>query len=268
MLSDNLHLSEHDLILAADGELPPRRRAQVNAHLETCWSCRERMLSVENTITDFVRARNRQLNEQLPSVAGPRALLRARLAEAASSPSRFSPPVGRLAVAGGAFAAVLVTILLIFESTVNAEGPKPRFTLTPGETRPITLEEVCLYDKAEVISRDIPLDVQQKVFAAYGIKSPQKDQFEVDYLITPDLGGTESIRNLWPQPYSVRWNAHVKDKLEERLHELVCGGKLDLATAQHDIAVDWIAAYRKYVGGDTPRQEPPVTRDWRSAGRE
>jgi hypothetical protein len=66
--------------------------------------------------------------------------------------------------------------------------------LTPGETRPITLEEVCLYEKAEVISRDIPLDVQQKVFAAYGIKSPQKDQFEVDYLITPDLGGTESIK--------------------------------------------------------------------------
>lgn len=222
------------------------------------------MLSLQSTITDFVRVRNRELNRQLPDAAGPRALLRARLSEAAAAPaqgfslSRFGFPdfrrpttsIGRLAMAAGAFVAVILTILGIFQTTVNAEGPKPRASLTPGETRPITLQEVCLYEKAEVISRDIPQDMRERVFAAYGIKSPQKDQFEVDYLITPDLGGTESIHNLWPQPYSVRWNAHVKDKLEERLHELVCGGKLDLPTAQHDIAVDWIAAYKKYVGDD------------------
>jgi hypothetical protein len=217
------------------------------------------MLSLQSTIANFVRARNLELNEQLPSAAGPRALLRARMAEAAAAPSapprsslvRFLFPVasvGRLAMAGSAFAAVLLVILAIFESTVNAEGPKPRSGITPGEARPITLEEVCLYSKAEVISKDIPEDMRQKVFAEYGIRSPQKGQFEVDYLITPDLGGTESIRNLWPQPYSVRWNAHVKDKLEQRLHELVCDRKLDIATAQHDIAVDWIAAYRKYIG--------------------
>ena len=131
---------------------------------------------------------------------------------------------------------------------MSAEGPKPRFGITPGEARFITIEEVCSYQRAEVISRDIPDDVRKKVFEAYGIRPAQADQFEVDYLITPDLGGTESIRNLWPQPYSVRWNAHVKDKLEQRLHELVCAHQLGLETAQRDIAVDWIGAYRKYVG--------------------
>jgi len=261
MLPENLHLSERDLILAADGELPTRRRAEVAAHLETCWSCRERMTSLQNTIACFVRARNGELNERLPYAAGPRALLRARMAEAISLPQRrsflsFVFPVasfGRLAAAGAAFLAVIVAVLVIFGATVNAEGTKPRSRITPGETRPITLEEVCLYSGAEVISRDIPEDMRQKVFSAYGIKSPQINQFEVDYLITPDLGGTESIRNLWPQPYSVQWNAHVKDKLEDRLHELVCNRKLDLATAQHDIAVDWIAAYKKYVGDNSER---------------
>jgi len=34
----------------------------------------------------------------------------------------------------------------------------------------------------------------------------------------------------------------VKDRLEQRLHQLVCAGQLDLATAQHDIATDWIGA--------------------------
>ena len=35
-------------------------------------------------------------------------------------------------------------------------------------------------------------------------------------------------------------------RLEDRLHDMVCQGKLDLATAQRDISADWIAAYRKY----------------------
>lgn len=248
------HLSERDLLMAADGELTARRKAEVAAHLEACWSCRERMQSLEGTIAEFVRARNHELNAQLPAAAGPRALLRARLAEAAAEPVRrswFAFPStawGRLGVAGGAFLAVFLGIMVIFGTNVNAEGPKPR-SFTPGEVRPITLREVCEYEKAEVISRDIPEDKQQQVYAMYGIRSPKKGQFEVDYLITPDLGGTESIRNLWPQPYSAIWNAKVKDQLEQKLHELVCSGKLDLATAQHDIAVDWIGAYKKYVSG-------------------
>jgi len=36
--------------------------------------------------------------------------------------------------------------------------------------------------------------------------------------------------------------------VEDRLHALVIRGELDLKTAQHEIATDWIAAYKKYVG--------------------
>jgi hypothetical protein len=32
------------------------------------------------------------------------------------------------------------------------------------------------------------------------------------------------------------WNAHVKDKLEDRLHNLVCSGRMRLEDAQRDIA--------------------------------
>jgi hypothetical protein len=48
------------------------------------------------------------------------------------------------------------------------------------------------------------------------------------------------------------WNAHVKDELEERLRNLVCEQKLDLTTAQRDIATDWISAYKKYFHIDMP----------------
>jgi hypothetical protein len=44
------------------------------------------------------------------------------------------------------------------------------------------------------------------------------------------------------------WNAHVKDKLEDRLHGLVCAGKLPIEQAQREIATDWIAAYERYLG--------------------
>ena len=53
---------------------------------------------------------------------------------------------------------------------------------------------------------------------------------------------------------SAVWNARVKDALEDRLHDLVCDGRLDLATAQRDISSDWIAAYKKYFETDEPLQ--------------
>jgi hypothetical protein len=58
---------------------------------------------------------------------------------------------------------------------------------------------------------------------------------------------------LWPQSYTATvWNAHVKDALEDRLRDLVCDGQLDLATAQREIAANWVEAYKKYFHTDRP----------------
>jgi hypothetical protein len=87
------------------------------------------------------------------------------------------------------------------------------------------------------------------------------DEYELDYLITPELGGAPDARNLWPQRYAAgAWNARVKDELERLLPRLVCDGRVDLQAAQHDIARDWIAAYRKYFKTNTPLlpQDPDV----------
>jgi hypothetical protein len=95
----------------------------------------------------------------------------------------------------------------------------------------------------------VPAEIRQRVFRVYGIEHADPRAYEVDYLITPALGGADDIRNLWPQPYgSTEWNAGVKDELEDRLREMVCQGQLDLTEAQHEIAQDWIAAYKKYLG--------------------
>lgn len=112
--------------------------------------------------------------------------------------------------------------------------------------------EVCA--AAERAETRPPLSVQRAVFHEYGMDGAPPLEYEVDHLITPALGGTDDIRNLWPESYSSEWNAHVKDELEDHLHELVCQGKLDLSTAQHDMATNWISAYKKYFHTEKPLQ--------------
>jgi hypothetical protein len=38
-------------------------------------------------------------------------------------------------------------------------------------------------------------------------------------------------------------------------HNMVCAGKVDLQTAQHEIATDWIKAYQKYIAKSPPSSE-------------
>ena len=233
--------------MAADGELSARRSAEVGAHLDGCPSCRERRRAMDAVVSEIASARERAFEGRIAKGAVPRALLRARLAEMSGTESK-APWQGllRLVLPAASVAAASIAIVMVFGTTLGAKGLKPRASLTPGETRPITIGEVCRTRQAEVVAA-VPEEMRRRVFAAYGIRGDQNN-FEVDYLITPDLGGSNSLRNLWPQPYGVSWNARAKDELEQRLHELVCGGQLDLATAQRAIATDWIGAYRRYVG--------------------
>jgi hypothetical protein len=69
------------------------------------------------------------------------------------------------------------------------------------------------------------------------IEAHKPGEYEIDHLVSLELGGSSSIRNLWPQSYVTEpQNAHVKDKLENVLHEPACSGKLSLEEAQKAIA--------------------------------
>jgi hypothetical protein len=266
----DMHLSDQEMLLAADGELSTRRAAEVHAHLAACWGCRARMAEIEGTIADFARAHRQTLDPQLPPIAGPRALLRARLAESTSKREIGSWRWLLHFTSATRTAALLCTAVLIAAvvgrtlvnhftlrgtnsiGAVFERGALPDSRLTPGATRRVTTSDVCSMVHEEVVG-EVSTSLRHEVFREYGIVNAHPEDYEVDYLIAPGLGGAEEIHNLWPEPYTSRtWNAHVKDALEERLHEMVCGGELDLSTAQRDIATDWIAAYRKYFHTDRP----------------
>ncbi len=100
--------------------------------------------------------------------------------------------------------------------------------------------------------------LKRRQIRQYGYTDRRLRDYEEDHLIALGLGGAAADpRNLWPQPHHVLggWGSYAKDRLEDRMHELVCRGRLPLAQAQREIATDWIAAYRRYVG--------PQPRPWR-----
>ena len=105
-------------------------------------------------------------------------------------------------------------------------------------------------------TQPIPGTVHQAVFTRYGADYGRAAEYELDYLVTPELGGVADARNLWPQPFTrTRWNAYVKDELERLLHGLVCEGTIELATAQREMASDWIAAYKRYFNTESPLRD-------------
>jgi hypothetical protein len=106
-----------------------------------------------------------------------------------------------------------------------------------------------------------PEEMKREVYREYGITSHGPGDYEIDHLISLELGGSNSIKNLWPESHRTSpWNAQVKDRLEDKLHELVCSGHLDIKTAQQAIASNWIEAYKKYVSPNPPGTEPPSRR--------
>jgi len=268
MLSHESHLSDQELVLAVDGELPPVRAEQAAAHVLECWSCRARKQEIEEAIADFVRLHRGNLDPLLTPPAGPRALLKAQLAEMAAVP----PPrplrwpqvfawrqAAAALVLGAALAAgyhfwIPITASRAALRSVPVSFPEP--SLTPGAIATVDRDQICA--SSEPKNRAVPVSLQHKVFEEYGIPSAEPRAYEVDYLITPALGGADDIRNLWPQSNSSAvWNARVKDALEDRLHAMVCEGGLDLVAAQHDISSDWIAAYKKYFHTDEPLERAP-----------
>src|SRR4029077_15447085 len=98
MQKQEIHVSDQELLLLEDGELSLSRSTEIRNHLEACWSCRTRVKEIEDTIVDFVHVHRSEFDPQLPPIAGPRALLKARLAEAGAGSQKATWLSGLLPV--------------------------------------------------------------------------------------------------------------------------------------------------------------------------
>jgi hypothetical protein len=264
MKYNDSHLSDQQLLLFIDGESSAPDAKLVRTHLDACWKCRVRRQELENAIANFVRVHQSEFDAKVPPAAGPRALLKARLAQLSATqqePSaswftvshRFAWP---LAVAACSVLGIGLFLLRLGVQRYNSSHSTvivsvPDSALTPGATVLESKQKVC--SEANIKNRVVPVALQRKVLQEYGIARAEPRAYEIDYLVTPALGGADDIHNLWPHSYSATvWNSEVKDELEDRLRQLVCDGSLDLPEAQREIATNWIAAYKKYFQTDRP----------------
>jgi hypothetical protein len=264
MQGNKAHLSDEELLLFSDQELATREAARVREHVAQCEPCRGRLTELENALLCFTDFHEQEFQTHSFRSSNARNLLKARLADASQRVNRSRHAtfwdVMTQQVAGACLALLLVVggiwiVRHVVRARSSFDGEAialPRRTLTPGYARAVQVAELC---SSRDIDNDPPVNpsLEQAVFNEYGVPASSKKDYELDYLITPALGGVDSIRNLWPQPYSSTWNARVKDQLEDHLHELVCHGKVQLATAQSDIASNWIAAYKRYFNTDKPQ---------------
>lgn len=158
-------------------------------------------------------------------------------------------------------------LLLLSVSAFAADPVLPDAKLTPGVVRDYGTVASLVSTKTATV-RNVPEKEKRAVFVEYFGAVPAKPGvYEIDHLISLELGGSNDIKNLWPQSYVTQpWNSHVKDKLEDWMaasvrHELNSRGEalanLLLVSYQKEISSNWILAYTKYFGNLTPGATQP-----------
>jgi hypothetical protein len=129
-------------------------------------------------------------------------------------------------------------------SGCQARGALPDPECTPGAIFPnATKEQICQSGYASSV-RNVPASEKDQVYAEYGIASHTSGQYEVDHLVSLELGGSNDIANLWPEAASPTPGFHQKDTVENHLHDAVCAGTVSLSDAQHEIASNWLALFK------------------------
>ncbi|MGO9837777.1 MAG: HNH endonuclease signature motif containing protein [Polyangiaceae bacterium] len=133
------------------------------------------------------------------------------------------------------------------ESGCTVRGSLPDPACTPGAVMPTDMNVVCQRSTRE--RRRVSAEVHRQAFREYGISYPQpRGAYEVDHLIPLELGGDNTIANLWPESAEPTPGFHQKDKVENFLHRQVCSGTMSLTEAQRQIANDWIVVWRRIEG--------------------
>lgn len=130
--------------------------------------------------------------------------------------------------------------------------PVPDPACTPGAVNPTLTVDVlrnrefttrCVRDQATSAAE------KKTSYDWYGIAHPDHNTgatqvCELDHLISLELGGADTLDNIWPQcgPDDVTLRERyfkMKDTVENYLAAEVKAGRMDLSAAQRGIATDW-----------------------------
>jgi hypothetical protein len=131
-------------------------------------------------------------------------------------------------------------------------GALPDSACTPGAVMTKDLDIICHHRTHD--RRHVGASVHKQAFTEYGYTFPRaRGAFEVDHLIPLELGGDNTIENLWAEPASPKPGFHEKDLVENYLHKQVCSNAMKIDAAQKSIATDWLSVWKKMSGGGDAR---------------
>ena len=131
----------------------------------------------------------------------------------------------------------------------------PDSSLTPGAinfnvTQGNIQQTVCVkgYTKTIRPPAHFTNKLKKRQILEYGYADTNPKHYEEDHLIALSIGGApDDSRNLWPEPRISEWDAKKKDRLEFVLYKMVCAQEISLVEAQHEMATNWIEAWKRYV---------------------
>lgn len=115
----------------------------------------------------------------------------------------------------------------------------PNGNLTPGDILTTDMNFVCV-EGYSTRMRNVPESLKKEVYKKYKLTyPPKKNTYITDHYIPLELGGSNDIKNLWPQPYA---DSLKKDKVENYLATIVCNRTINMTYAQEQIK-NWTAVY-------------------------
>jgi len=153
----------------------------------------------------------------------------------------------------------LLLFLLLLAAPLFGASPYPDKKLTPGAIDPAATQQKVIKVGYTVDARHVTDDTKWQVLVRYKMASGKLDHkklstllkdFEIDHMISLELGGSNVVVNLWPQPYTCdvkgeNMGARQKDVVETTLHRMMRKGTLTLPQAQKIILTDWVLAYHQ-----------------------
>jgi hypothetical protein len=133
---------------------------------------------------------------------------------------------------------ILAFLIALAANACAEDALVPNPKLTPGKIA-----------RSEKDKRGVTLAMEHKVFARYRLPWSRRGQFKIDHLIPVELGGADTIDNLWPQSLRAKpYGADRKELLTEVLLTRMAAGQITLEQAREQISKDWIDAFIDHLG--------------------
>ena len=140
---------------------------------------------------------------------------------------------------------IICNPLIQIPGTCKIKGALPDSICTPGMILTKDTSIIC-HQHTNTI-RNVTNTEKIIVMRNYGFDphTNKHPKLEIDHLISLELGGSNDIKNLWPETAEPRPGFHEKDGVENKLHSMVCKGLISIDSAQYIISHNWLQEYKK-----------------------